>query len=176
MEKEKIISIISDIIKDGYTLDGVISLADDTCATFKRKKRWIYPDRIYVTSFIDNSFLFSSNEFNYRFNLSGKTLSDQLINQCDSSIVSVYEDDELTEEELEEIDAEIERAIENDELYIWDEIALDIVWAIINNHMLPFQSNESQSNDPVPEQTPVLLQKIADFSSHFRQLLFFSGF
>lgn len=172
MEKDRIISIIADIIDDGYKLEGMVSLANDTCVTFKRKKRWTYPDTIYVTSFVENSFLFSSNEFNYRINLSGKTLSDRIAINEDSQLISINEEDDFTEEELAEIDAEIERAIENDEIYIWDEIALEVAVALVDNGLLPFNPIAT-----VPIKKPnILLKKIADFSSTFRQLLFFSGF
>lgn len=172
MEKERIISIITDIIQEGYTLDGIVSLANDTCVTFKRKQRWIYPDTIYVTSFIENSFLFSSNEFNYRINLSGKKLSDSISIKEDAQLVSIKEEDCLTEEELDEIDAELERALENDEIYIWDEVVLDIATAIIQQNLTPL----TQKEQVVIPQQKTLLKKIADFSSTFRQLLFFSGF
>lgn len=171
MEKDRIISIIADILEEGYTLDGMVSLAGDTCVTFKRKRKWIYPDTIYVTSFVEDSFLFSSNEFNYRINLSGKTLSDQIAIDEDSQLVSIEEEECYTEAELEEIDAEIERAIENDELYVWDEIVYDIAIQLIEgglSHLKPLPHSTKKPN--------TLLKKIADFSSTFRQLLFFSGF
>lgn len=172
MDKEKIIAIVSEIISEGYNLESTASLAGDTCVVFKRKQRWIYPENVYLTSFIENTFLFSSDEFAYRVNMSGRTLPEQVVVADDCRLVSIGDESDISDDEMEEIEAEIERAIENDELYIWDEIILEIAESI-----LTYESDTVKKQSAIIEtKRPTIFERIAEVTCNFKQLLFLAGF
>lgn len=138
MDKREIITIIEDILGQGYCLDSITELDGDTCAMFKRREGWTYPDVIYVSSFVENTFLFASDEFNYRFNLKKRDdLNPDLIGEGTTVVSFETEDDfmeDLSEEEIKEIDAKLDLAFENGEGLFWDQIVFQIVERLINQN------------------------------------------
>lgn len=143
MDKNQIISAISEVLENGYNLEAVINLSDDTCAVFKRKMGWTYPECIYASTFIDNTFLFYADEFSYKFDYSQDVIKIDSLHEEQATIITMYPEDELTEEELEEIDAEIDRAEANDEMFFWDSICFDIICKLINYEHSPGDNNDA---------------------------------
>lgn len=137
MDRNQIIIATKEVLENGYDLTAIINLGDDSCAVFKRKMGWTYPECIYVSSFIENTFLFYADEFSYKFDYSGDVIKIDSLHDEQSTIITLFPEEDLTEEELEEIEAEIDRAEANDEMLFWDSICFDILCKLLNNQIFP---------------------------------------